>query len=110
MKKFTISLLVWLGYVVVQAQDMAMLSSNEVRYMITREPATGVFTAWVVPNYSTPNANNPESEDFGATAQFSLKVPKEFVLTNLQDIRGDLGQSRLQADHAGCFCPNRCRC
>ena len=88
MKKFSISLLLWLSFVVVQAQDMPILSSNEVRYMITREPATGVFTAWVVPNYSTPNANNPESEDFGATAQFSLKVPKDFVLTNVQDIRG----------------------
>ena len=88
MKKFSISLLLWLSYVVVQAQDTPMLSSNEVRYMVTREPATGVFTAWVVPNYSTPNANNPESNDLGATAQFSLKVPKDFVLSNLRDIRG----------------------
>ncbi len=88
MKRFSISLLLWLSCVIVQAQDAPMLSSNEVRYMLTREPSTGVFTAWIVPNYSTPNANNPESEDFGATAQFSLKVPKDFVLTDLRDIRG----------------------
>ena len=89
MKKLSISLLLWLGCLVVQAQDAPMISSNEVRYMVTREPSTGVFTAWVVPNYSTPNANNPESNDLGATAQFSLKVPKDFVLTNLRDIRGN---------------------
>ncbi|WP_026308436.1 T9SS type A sorting domain-containing protein [Spirosoma spitsbergense] len=89
MKTFSISLLLWLGCMVVQAQDTPILSSNEVRYMITREPATGVFTTWVVPNYSTPNANNPESNDLGATAQFSLKVPKDFVLTDIHDIRGN---------------------
>lgn len=74
---------------IAQAQLKPMLSSYEVRYMVTHERATGVFTAWVVPNYDTPNANNPESEDWGATAQFSLKVPKGFTLTNLQDLRGN---------------------
>lgn len=72
----------------VQAQRNPMISSNEVHYMVTHDPATGLFTAWVVPNYTTPNANNPESEDWGATAQFSLKVPRDFTLSNLRDIRG----------------------
>jgi hypothetical protein len=56
--------------------------------MVSYEPTTSLYTAWVIPNYNTPNANNPEAEDWGATAQFSLKVPKDFMLTEIRDVRG----------------------
>ncbi|MFD2574539.1 T9SS type A sorting domain-containing protein [Spirosoma soli] len=65
-----------------------MISSSDVRYMVSYDSKTSLYTAWVIPNYSTPNANNPEAEDRGATAQFSLKVSKDFVLTDVSDVRG----------------------
>ncbi len=88
MNRYSFVVFFWLVSLALAQAQGSFISANEVRYMVTHEPATGVFTAWVVPNYTTPNANNPESEDWGATAQFSLKVPRDFVLTSLYDIRG----------------------
>lgn len=64
------------------------LSDFTVRYMVSYDSEKQVFTAWVVPSYDTPNYNNGDSEEKGATAQFTLKVPKGFVVSEIQDIRG----------------------
>ncbi|AYQ31332.1 hypothetical protein [Runella sp. SP2] len=64
------------------------LSTNQVNYQLTYNPSTQVYTVWVVPQYNTPNSNNPETNELGATAQVSLKVPKDFVIQNITDIRG----------------------
>lgn len=64
------------------------LSSFAVKYMVSYDADKQVYTAWVVPDYDTPNYNNADTEEKGATAQFTLKVPKGFVLSQIQDIRG----------------------
>ncbi|GAA4451075.1 hypothetical protein GCM10023189_12550 [Nibrella saemangeumensis] len=82
-------LIVWIGLLgLVSLAQAQYKSQHTVRYMVTYEAKTGLFTAWVVPDYSTPNTFNPETEERGATAQFTLKVPKDFVLGGLKDIRG----------------------
>ncbi|GAA4421307.1 hypothetical protein GCM10023187_57110 [Nibrella viscosa] len=82
-------LIVWIGLLGLASLAQAQYKSQHtVRYMVTYEAKTQLFTAWVVPDYSTPNHFNPETEERGATAQFTLKVPKDFVLNNLKDVRG----------------------
>ena len=66
----------------------AQISSNTVKYQITYNPTNQVYTAWVMPDYNVPNANNLELTEFGGTAQFSIVVPKDFVITNITDIKG----------------------
>lgn len=63
-------------------------SLNTVKYQITYEPNTQVYTAWVVPNYNVPNANNTGVSELGGTAQFTVVVPKDFIITNITDIKG----------------------
>lgn len=60
-----------------------------VHYMVDYDAAQQTYTAWVVPQYSTPNRYNSDSEEKGATAQVTIKVPKGFKLTSLEDIRGN---------------------
>ena len=64
------------------------ISSNTVKYQVTYNPTNQVYTAWVVPDYNVPNANNTTSTELGGTAQFSLVVPKDFVITNITDVKG----------------------
>ena len=71
--------------ILVKAQTESDLKT---KYMMTYDEGKDVFTAWVVPTYDTPNFNNPDTEEKGATAQFSLKVPRGFVLTTISDIKG----------------------
>ena len=59
-----------------------------VNYQLTYDATTGRYIAWVVPNYSTPNALNTSSTEKGSTAQFTVKVPASFSITNVQDITG----------------------
>lgn len=75
-------------------------SPNSIKYMVTYDKAQSQFTAWLVPNYSTPNFNNPGTEEKGATAQFSLKVPKGFELTSFQNVKGDWdkGSSKIGSE------------
>lgn len=63
-------------------------SAQSIRYMLTFNAAESEYTAWVVPNYSTPNANNPEAEERGATAQFALRVSATFSISQLIDLKG----------------------
>lgn len=64
-------------------------SPHKVKYLVTHDQAADLFTAWVVPQYSTPNFNNPDSEEKGATAQFSLQVPPGFVMQEFRSITGN---------------------
>ncbi len=77
------------------------LSSNTVKYKLIYNTATEVYTVWVHPDYSTPNANNTSSNEFSATAQVSLKVPKAFVIQNITDLKGSWEKDpRKLGDHA----------
>lgn len=64
------------------------MSPNTVKYKITYDSTTTTYTAWVVPDYNVPNANNANVIELGATAQFTVVVPKDFVITSLTDIKG----------------------
>lgn len=68
--------------------SIAQQSSNTVKYKITYDSPTSTYTAWVVPDYAVPNANNTGSTELGATAQFTIVVPTAFVITSLTDIHG----------------------
>ena len=59
--------------------------------MLTYDESESLYTAWVVPSYNTPSFNNPESEEKGATAQFSMKVPKGFVMNSFKSWKGEWG-------------------
>ena len=86
MKKYTVLLMALLlagGRLL--AQESAALT---VKYMVSYDESQKTYTAWVVPNYDTPNANNLATEEKGATAQVTLKVPQGFTLSNLRDIKG----------------------
>lgn len=74
---------------------MAQQSSNTIDYKVTYDQATATYTVWLVPNYDVPNANNPlnpvsnpDGIERGATAQVTIAVPKDFVITNVTDITG----------------------
>jgi hypothetical protein len=71
------------------SNDLAAQSSNNtVKYQVTYDAATQFFSVWLVPQYSTPNANNVDINEYGITAQVTLKVPKLFVPTNIIDVKG----------------------
>ena len=74
-----------MSFVGVQAQTESDLKT---KYMITYDEGKDVFTAWIIPSYDTPNFNNPDTEEKGITAQFSLKVSRGFTLTSLTDVKG----------------------
>lgn len=80
----TVTLLLLSSWAFAQRQAV-----NSVKYMVTFDAGSSVYTAWLVPNYSTPNFNNPDTEEKGATAQFSLKVPKGFEIGSFQNLKGD---------------------
>lgn len=96
MKKYFLTITVLLSFCFLDA-GAQQRAAHSVKYMVTFDKSKATYTAWVVPNYSTPNFNNPNTEEKGATAQFSLKVPKGFELTNFQNIKGDWekGSSRI---------------
>lgn len=64
------------------------ISSNTVKYNVTYNPVNQVYTAWLIPDYNVPNTNNLGLTEFGGTAQFTVVVPKDFVITNISDVRG----------------------
>jgi uncharacterized repeat protein (TIGR01451 family) len=66
----------------------AQLSQNTVKYEVTYDISTQTYTAWVIPNYSLPSSHNSGTTEKGATAQFTLVVPKDFVITQITDIKG----------------------
>ncbi len=68
----------------------AQQSTNTIKYKITYDQLTSRYTVFVVPDYSTPNAFNTGSNERGATAQVTIRVPKDFVVqpTSLTNTRG----------------------
>ncbi|AXE17864.1 hypothetical protein DR864_09020 [Runella rosea] len=95
--------LAWiLGFIPAIAQQ---LSTNQVNYQLTYNSANQTYTVWVVPQYATPNANNPNTNEFGATAQVSLKVPKDFVIQNITDIKGTWEKNPVKLGSQPVFTP-----
>lgn len=93
--------LAWaIGIVSTAAQQ---LSANQVNYKLTYNTANQVYTVWVVPKYNTPNTNNSDPNEFGATAQVSLKVPKSFVIQNITDLIGTWEKSPLKLGSQAVF-------
>ena len=66
----------------------AQLSASTVNYQVTYNATTQLYTAWVVPDYATPNVNNGGSGELVSTAQVTLKVPMGFVIQNITDASG----------------------
>lgn len=106
---FLIGLWVLVGY---PSAIYAQLSTNTVKYKVTYDNNTQVYTTWVVPDYSVPNTLNSSSTEKGGTAQFTLVVPKDFVITQITDIRGiwtkttDSGFTKFGPGNAGQTWPN----
>ncbi|GAA4421293.1 hypothetical protein GCM10023187_57080 [Nibrella viscosa] len=73
-----------------------LISPNTVNYQVTYNPLTNRYTAFVIPNYNVPNANNPGSTERGSTAQYTLKVPAQFFIQDIQDIRGTWEKNPLK--------------
>ena len=86
MKKILYTLFILLA--VVDISHAQTDSPLKVKYMITHDSQKNLFTAWVVPSYDTPNINNPDTEERGVTAQFTLRVPRGYKLSYLSDVRG----------------------
>jgi large repetitive protein len=97
-----IELALILGIIPAIAQQ---LSTNQVNYQLTYNSANQTYTVWVVPQYATPNANNPNTNEFGGTAQVSLKVPKDFVIQNITDIKGTWEKSPVKLGAQPVFTP-----
>lgn len=76
---------------------VAQQSSNTINYKITYDAISSKYTAWVVPNYNVPNANNALSTEKGATAQFTIVVPKDFVIQNITDVKGVWDKAPLKS-------------
>jgi hypothetical protein len=78
-------------------QALAQSASNfSVKYMVTYDTDKKLYTAWIIPEYSTPNANNGDTEEKGLTAQFTLKVPTNFLVSNIRDVRGTWEKSPIK--------------
>lgn len=73
-------------------------SIHTVRFQVTYHAPTQTYTAWVVPSYSTPNIYNTGSDEFGVTAQFSLKIPRGFSITQVTDVRGTWEKNPFKLD------------
>jgi hypothetical protein len=79
------------------SQALAQSASNfSVKYMVTYDTDKKLYTAWVIPEYSTPNSNNGDTEEKGLTAQFTLKVPTNFLVSNIKDVRGSWEKSPIK--------------
>lgn len=70
---------------VILAQD---ISEMKVKYMLSFDSIKDTYVAWVVPVYETPNSNNPDTEEKGVTAQFTIKVPKGSSISDIGNLKG----------------------
>jgi len=86
---------------------MGQTATNTVKYKITYDATTQLYTTWVIPDYSVPNANNTGTTEKGGTAQFTIVVPKDFLITQITDIKGtwakptDTGFTKLGPGNTG---------
>lgn len=74
----------------------AQLSPNTISYKVTYDFATQKYTVYVVPEYSVPNSTNPALTERGATAQVTIAVPKDFLISNIVNIKGAWEQFPLK--------------
>ena len=90
MKRFINSTICYLMLILslISSVVKGQISSNTVKYQVTYNPSNQLYTAWVVPDYNVPNTNNAGSVELGGTAQFTIVVPKDFVITNITDLKG----------------------
>jgi hypothetical protein len=88
--------LCWIILLLGSHYSVAQQATLTVNYQLTYDVATSRYIAWVVPNYSTPNALNTSSTEKGGTAQFTIKVPASFSITNVQDINGSWEKSPIR--------------
>ncbi|WP_345245640.1 Ig-like domain-containing protein, partial [Nibrella saemangeumensis] len=97
MKHF-FSLALWVGIFFAShlSYSQLLISPNTVNYQVTYDPVTNRYTAFVIPNYNVPNSNNPGPTEKGSTAQYTLKVPAQFFIQDIQDIRGNWEKNPLK--------------
>ncbi|GAB3713491.1 hypothetical protein GCM10027592_52770 [Spirosoma flavus] len=88
--------LLWGCFLLGNYLALAQQSPNVVDYQVTYDVTTGRYTAWVVPNYATPNSYNPLNDELGGTAQFTIKVPASFSITNIQDVAGSWDKNPIR--------------
>lgn len=85
-------LMMFLASSLVNAQQ----SGNTVDYKITYSFSDAKYTVWAVPLYNVPNSNNTGQVERGATAQVTLAVPKDLIITNITDVKGSWEKSPLK--------------
>lgn len=85
-------LLLWL----LSLEGYSQQSLNTVSYRLTYDPVSSQYTAWVVPEYSLPNANNTGTTEKGATAQVTLAVPSSFLISNITSVNGIWSSSPMK--------------
>jgi uncharacterized repeat protein (TIGR01451 family) len=88
MKTLFSSIFIVLLLLVPKAYSFAQQSEKTVNYKVTYNFSDGKYTVWVVPEYDVPNENNAGQFELGATAQVTLAVPKDLVISNVVDITG----------------------
>ena len=95
MKRF-LRVLVWGCLLLMGWASSAQQSPNVVDFRITYNPSTTLYTAYVVPRYNVPNSNNTGTVEKGGTAQFTIKVPSSFSITNITDVVGQWEKAPLR--------------
>jgi len=96
MKTLLGSTLMVLFLLVPKVYLFAQQSENTISYKVTYNPSDKKYTVWVVPEYSVPNNNNSGPNELGATAQVTLAVPKDLIISNVTDLVGFWEKSPLK--------------
>lgn len=64
----------------VQGQSHTPSTPYHASFQLTYDQMTQEYTFWVVPNYSTPNQVNANTQESGVSAMVTLLVPKDFFI------------------------------
>ncbi|MFB0947636.1 MAG: Ig-like domain-containing protein, partial [Spirosomataceae bacterium] len=96
MKSLFSSIFIVLLLLVPKAYSFAQQSERTVNYKVTYNFSDKKYTVWVVPEYDVPNVNNAGQFELGATAQVTLAVPKDFIISNVTDSAGVWEKSPLK--------------
>jgi uncharacterized repeat protein (TIGR01451 family) len=93
MKTLLSGIFVVLLMLIPEAYLSAQQPVNTVSYKLTYDFTEEKYTVWVVPEYTVPNDNNSGQSELGATAQVTLAVSQDLVITNISDVRGSWEKS-----------------
>jgi uncharacterized repeat protein (TIGR01451 family) len=96
MKTLLSSIFVVLLILIPEAYLSAQQSANTVSYKLTYDFTEEKYTVWVVPEYTVPNDNNFAPSELGATAQVTLAVPKDFIISDIASVKGSWEKSPLK--------------